>query len=119
MKYFEIILEWNGQDIIQQIYRGNYEDLIKPWCSLLSNIYGQQTNNYDGYVHKVFKNDKAITLVCYLLEDETKIKSLKSGVIDWNLQQKNYIRDAIKMHIDRLNISSCPSITVNTIGKSI
>jgi len=94
--YFEITLE--GQDIIKQIYKDDARDLLEPWYSALSDVYGQKTSSYDGYMSKALVySSNELTLQCYVLEDVIKARNLNSSLI-------SSVEDAIKTHIEKLNI---------------
>jgi hypothetical protein len=94
--YFEITVE--GQDIIKQLYKDDTQDLLEPWYSALSDVYGQKTTSYDGYMSKASANSSnELKLQCYVLEDAIKARNLKSPLV-------SHVEDAIKTHIDKLNI---------------
>ena len=102
-EYFEITLE--GTDIIKQLYQGDNQDLLRPWYSALSDIYGKKTSSYDGYMSNALTNSSnELKLRCYVLEDEAKTRDLKSEAGDWNNLLLSRIEEAIKTHIERLNI---------------
>jgi len=99
-EYFEIVVE--GQDIIKQLYQDGEEDLLRPWYSALSNVYGINSNNYDGYMVDVIRNNtNQIKLICYVLENEIKTKHLKNTSLDW---KTILVESAIKTHIEKLNV---------------
>jgi hypothetical protein len=94
--YFEVVLE--GKDIIKQIYKDGTQDLLEPWYSALSDVYGQKTTSYDGYMSKAFANNSdELKLECYVLEDSIKARNLKSPLV-------SLVEDSIKTHIEKLNI---------------
>jgi hypothetical protein len=102
-EYFEITLE--GQDVTKQLYNDDYQDLLRPWYSALSDIYGKKTNNYDGYMSKaVINNTNRIKLICYVLDDDVKTKGLKTSSVNWKNTLMSRVESAIKTHIERLNI---------------
>jgi hypothetical protein len=102
-EYFEITLE--GQDVTKQLYNDDDQDLLRPWYSALSDIYGMKTNNYDGYMSKAFiNNTNMIKLICYVLDDDVKTASLKNNSVDWKKMLVTHVESAIKTHIERLNI---------------
>ena len=119
IEYYEITIEWSpGQDIISKIYNGDESDLLKPWYSALSNVYGKKNNSYDGYIHKVLKQrDNCIKLICYLLDNHNeKIGDL--NLMEWESSQLNRLEEAIKNHIYRLpiqNVNINPTIVVSSI----
>lgn len=94
--YFEIKLE--GLDIIKQIYKDDTQDLLAPWYSALSDVYGHKTSSYDGYMSKALAyNSNELILQCYVVEDVIKARNLNSSLL-------SCVEDAIKTHIEKLNI---------------
>jgi adenosine deaminase len=115
MNYFEISIDCSGSDnIIKHIYKGDESDLLRPWYSALSNIYGLKTTNYDGYMHKATYDNSAnkLNIVCYLLEDETKTQPLKVDCENWKHVQIQCIEKAVRDNIERLNININPKIVI-------
>jgi len=113
MEYVDIVLEWpSSLDIVKQIYNDEYQDLLRPWYSALRNIYGEETNNYDGYVHKVIPSGNKIRLVCYLLDDDNKVKHLQYASLDWKIERNHYIEAALRRHVKGLNIVIDPKIDI-------
>lgn len=101
--YFEISLE--GNDIIKQLYQESDQDLLGPWYSALSDVYGQKTSSYDGYMSKALTNNSnELKLHCYVLEDEVKIRKLKSESSQMTNLLVSRVEMAIKTHIEKLNI---------------
>ena len=115
MDYFEISIDCSGSNnIIKNIYNGDESDLLRPWYSALSNIYGLKTTNYDGYMHKATYDDREnkLTIVCYLLEDESKTHPLKVDCENWKDVQIQCIEKAVRNNIERFNINVNPTIVV-------
>lgn len=81
------------------------------WYTLLANIYGTPSKNFDGYVSSVHYSDNAIVIQSYLVEDNAnneKLLVFKERYSDWNGYQKISIMDAVKLHSRLLgyNVSS-------------
>ena len=94
--YFEITVE--GQDLIKQLYKDDNQDLLGPWYSALSDVYGQKTSSYDGYMNNAsVNNPNALRLQCYVLEDKIKANNLNSSLA-------SRVEHAIKTHLEKLNI---------------
>lgn len=83
----------------------------EEWFTLLANIYGTPSKNFDGYVSSVEYSDTSLVIQCYLVEDITNTQKLlvpKERYGDWNGYQKISIMDAVKLHSRVLgyNVSS-------------
>ena len=116
MDYFEISIDCSGSNnIIKNIYKGDESDLLQPWYSALSNIYGLRTANYDGYMHKASydSNTNKLNLICYLCEDESKTRTLKVDCANWKYVQIQCIEKAIRANIERLNVNIIPKIVIS------
>lgn len=101
--YFEISIE--GQDIIKKLYKDDFKDLLGPWYSALSDVYGQKTSSYDGYMSKaLINNNNGIHLICYVIDDDVKTNVLKTNSVNWKNTLILSVESAIKTHIERLNI---------------
>jgi hypothetical protein len=108
VEYFEIIIEWSPDDpnVVKHLNLEPDQDPLQPWYTALSNIYGTQTNNYDGYVSKVVKNPdnpNSVKVVFYVMEDEKKTQPLKAKAQNWHQTKLTHIETAIHRHLDRLN----------------
>lgn len=84
---------------------------FEEWYTLLANIYGTPSKNFDGYVSSVQYSDTGLLIKCYLVEDTSnseKLSIFKGRYSDWNGYQKISIMDAVKLHARVLgyNISS-------------
>jgi hypothetical protein len=93
----------------------SYNRLIDTnvWYNSLANIYGLKSSNFDGYVKKVEVRDsslfteytRTIDIYCYLVDDETKLKPLKTTYAnEWMMMQKRYLEEAIRKHAESLSI---------------
>jgi hypothetical protein len=108
VEYFEIILEWSPDQphVAKHLNLEPDMDPLQPWYTALSNIYGIQTNNYDGYVSKVIydaQNPTSVKVVFYVMEDEKKTQTLRAEVQNWNAAKFTRIEAAIRRHLDCLN----------------
>jgi hypothetical protein len=108
VEYFEIIIEWSPDQphVAKHLNLEPDMDPLEPWYTALSNIYGAQTNNYDGYVSKVVKNPdnpNSVKVVFYVMEDEKKTMPLKAKAEDWDHTKLTHIESAIQRHLERLN----------------
>jgi len=79
----------------------NDEDYLKEgWLKLLENIYGTKTNNYDGYVNKVFFEEKLslikLYIDCYIINNEKLNKLKENNPDNWEYIQNTLIINAIK-----------------------
>ena len=77
------------------------EDYIKEgWLKLLENIYGTKSNNYDGYVNKVFYEEKSsyikLFIDCYIISNEKLYKLKENNPDNWEDIQNTLIINAIK-----------------------
>lgn len=86
------------------IKNDNYdEDYLKEgWLKLLENIYGTKTNNYDGYVNKVFFEEKSslikLYIDCYIISNEKLYKLKENNQNNWEDIQNTLIINAIKKY---------------------
>lgn len=81
---------------------------IEHWFSALSNIYGQPSKHFDGYITLVIKDTTTLTIICYLIEgheEKDKLDSLKARNKDWAGFRSLSIIDAIKIHARSLGYS--------------
>ena len=79
------------------------EDYIKEgWLKLLENIYGTKSNNYDGYVNKVFYEEKSsyikLFIDCYIISNEKLYKLKENNPDNWEDIQNTLIINAIKKY---------------------
>ena len=107
VEYFEIMIEWSPEDpnVAKHLNLEPDQDPLVPWYTALSNIYGAQTNNYDGYVSKVVKNPdnpNSVKVIFYVMDDEKKIQPLKAKTQNWNATKLTHIETAIRNHLERL-----------------
>ena len=81
----------------------NDEDYLKEgWLKLLENIYGTKTNNYDGYVNKIFVEEKSsfikLYIDCYIISNEKLYKLKENNPDNWEDIQNTLIINAIKKY---------------------
>jgi hypothetical protein len=77
------------------------EDYLKEgWLKLLENIYGTKSSNYDGYVNKVFFEEKSslikLYIDCYIIGNEKLYKLKENNPDNWEDIQNTLIINAIK-----------------------
>ena len=79
------------------------EDYLKEgWLKLLENIYGTKSSNYDGYVNKVFFEEKSslikLYIDCYIIGNEKLYKLKENNPDNWEDIQNTLIINAIKKY---------------------
>jgi hypothetical protein len=92
-QYFTITIDLNN-DIIDK------SSLQEGWLNLLENIYGVKTSNYDGYVDKIFFEEKMsllkIHIDCYIINNEKFYKLKENNPDNWEEIQNNLLTNVIK-----------------------
>jgi hypothetical protein len=79
---------------------------IEHWFTALSNIYGHQSKNFDGYISMAIKDTTSIIITCCVIEDnQEKFNILKERNRDWPGFRIVCIMDAIKNHAKSLGYS--------------
>ena len=76
------------------------DDMRSGWYSVFENIYNMKSNNYDGYIQKVYYENKKLYIEFYLMED--KLSNFKNIYLDnWKEQQTINIINAVKNNIKK------------------
>ena len=113
IKNFLIILDWDieyNSDINKKIDAYNHiidllkinEDMRSGWYPTFENIYNIKSNNFDGYIQKVYSENKKIYIEFYLMDD--KLSNFKNIYLDnWKEQQNINIIIAVKNQIQKFS----------------
>ena len=110
---FLIILDWEIEydiNISNKIDAYNYiydslkinGDMRSNWYSAFENIYNMKSNNFDGYIQKVYCQNKKIYIEFYLMDD--KLSNFKNMYLNnWKEQQTINIINAVKNNIKKFS----------------
>jgi hypothetical protein len=108
-----IIIDWEIEynlDISNKIDAYNHiiellkinDDMRSNWYSVFENIYNLKSNNFDGYIQKVYYENKKLYIEFYLMDD--KLSNFKNIYLDnWKEQQTINIIDAVKNHMKKFS----------------
>jgi hypothetical protein len=112
-QYFTITIDLNNDVKDKSLFQ-------EGWLNLLENIYGTKTNNYDGYVNKIFFEEKMsllkIYIDCYIINNEKLYKLKENNPDDWEDIQVNLITNVVKNYN---KIKECQILNIDINKKLI
>ena len=109
----------NNQDVRKALCLDN-NNILGPWYTVLANVFGEITDNYDGYIHKVEVNvvDSIpyLNITCYIvIDNSSKVISYKNRYgSEWQRELEKLVSKCVFNHANNLHKQIRPLSIIGT-----